>query len=435
MSQLAKKVAWIAAIVLGLQFLGALAIQIMMSNTVRKEFASQLSRGLEDSGALHDCTARPGPWVHADGWWSAWPLRLDGVLVGDDVPVERVELPEAGQPYSWSTDEQRGFIFRSNSNDCGGFLLVQDDLYPLMEAESSRVTVLVILRIVSVLLAAVALVWLTAVPLVRRIHALSEDMGSIVADNFEGTVSDDAKDELGEVARAFDAATSTARERLERLEHRDKVMRRALADLAHDLRTPLATLKLSASSLPPSTSATTIRTELDFIEGMAQNFEALMDDEEGEVEQVALDRLVERIKHRFTPVARDRNISFNVGLPDETVVVEAESVALERAVSNLVHNGMRFAMGHVVLLLYRDHAEVRLEVRDDGPGFGGLGKRAAERGVRGDQARGEGFGLGLAIAEASARRFGGRLDLGEGDEGETVVAIVLPASPKDPDHN
>lgn len=38
----------------------------------------------------------------------------------------------------------------------------------------------------------------------------------------------------------------------------------------------------------------------------------------------------------------------------------------------------------------------------------------------------QGFGLGLAIAEAAARRFGGRLELFDGDEGRAVVAIVVP---------
>lgn len=298
----------------------------------------------------------------------------------------------------------------------------------MVDEQLGRVGTLVMLRIALVLFAAVALVMFTAVPLVRRIHAMSAAMGAVVDDNFEGTIADGTDDELGEVARAFDAATAIARERLRRLEHRDEVMRRALADLAHDLRTPLATLQLSASGLEPSTAAMTIRAELDFLKGMTQNFESVLGGDDGEaLEQVELDRLLERVQHRFAPLGRDRRLNFDVGLPDETLVVAAASLSLERAVSNLVQNAVRFATAHVVLLLFRDGDEVRLEVRDDGPGFGDLVSRAAERGVRGQQARGEGFGLGLAIAEATARRFGGRLELGRGDDGETVAALVLPA--------
>lgn len=428
MSRLARKVARVAAIVLGLQFLGALAIQVALSYTIRGQFVRQLTRGLEDSGSLHECTERPGPWVHADGWWSAWPLTPDGVPVGDDAPVERVALPEIGRHSPWSHGELSGLVFHSESLNCGGVLLVQDKDYPVFNAQMGRISALVSARIVLVLLAAVALVMLTAVPLVRRIHALSASMDAVADHGFVGTVADGTDDELGAVAKAFDAATATARERLEQLEHRDLVMRRALADLAHDLRTPLTTLKLSASGLDASTAATTIRAELDLLEGMAQNFESLLGgDEDAALEQVALDRILGRVRHRFGLLAQDRGLQFEVGLPDEALVVEATSVALERAVSNLVQNAMRFAVKHVGLLLFRDGPEIRLEVRDDGPGFGALSGRAAERGVRGDQTRGEGFGLGLAIAEATARRFDGRLEIGKGDEGETLVALVFPA--------
>ena len=163
---------------------------------------------------------------------------------------------------------------------------------------------------------------------------------------------------------------------------------------------------------------------------MTQDFELLLTgQEEGEVERVALGPLLERVAHRFAPLARDRGVAFDVALPDEALHAHAEAVALERAVGNLVQNALRFATGHVALLLFRDGDDLRLEVRDDGPGLGSLSGRAAERGVRGSTPAGEGFGFGLAIAEASARRFGGRLELGDGEEGGALAAIVLPLAP------
>jgi signal transduction histidine kinase len=257
-------------------------------------------------------------------------------------------------------------------------------------------------------------------------------MTDVVAADFGGVVAGGASDdELGEVARTFDKASASARERLARLEHRDAVLRRALADFTHDLRTPLATLKLSASGLPASTAASTIRSELGFLEGMTANFEAILDKgDEGDLStRVSVVELAERVEHRFSPLAKDRGLTFEVAFPDEALVVQADGVALERAVSNLIHNAIRFAAGHVVLVVFRDKDEVRLEVRDDGPGLGAVSGRAAERGRRGQRAQGEGFGLGLAIAEASARRFGGRLELENTDEGGALAAIVLPHAP------
>ncbi|MEM6930789.1 MAG: ATP-binding protein, partial [Myxococcota bacterium] len=62
----------------------------------------------------------------------------------------------------------------------------------------------------------------------------------------------------------------------------------------------------------------------------------------------------------------------------------------------------------------------------DGPGLGEDTLKGVARGVRGPDARGQGFGLGLAIAEAAARQFGGRLELKNGADGGTEASIVLP---------
>jgi signal transduction histidine kinase len=304
---------------------------------------------------------------------------------------------------------------------------VQRSTFPLLEAYSAELALIVIGRITLALGAGVLLVLVTALPLVRRVRGLAEAMRRVVDRDFQGSVKEGSNDEIGEVAAAFDAAAGTARERLRRLEDRDALLRRALADLAHDLRTPLATLQLSASSLPLSPTTSAMRAELGFLEGMTRNFEALLGgDEEGERIPVALDDLVQRVWHRFAPLARDRGLTFETAAPDESLRATADPVALERAVSNLAQNALRFARGHVVVVLFRDGEEARVEVRDDGPGLGDLAQRAAERGVRGASTAEQGFGLGLAIAESTARRFGGRLELRDGEEGGAVAAIVLP---------
>ena len=429
MSRIARRVAWISFGVLAVQFFGALLVQAALSGMVRTEVIRQMSRGMEDSGALVNCGARPGPWSHSDGLWTVWPLTAAGAVVGDGAPLDRVVLPSAGVAASWSNGEERGIVFASGSIGCGGVLVVQHNAYPLMESRSQTLSGLVALRVALVLFAGIALVALTAAPLVRRIQRLSGAMRAVVAADFEGTVADESDDELGDVAAAFDAATATARARMQQLAYRDAVVRHALADFAHDARTPLATLKLATSGLPASASTTLFRSELDFLEGMTRNLEALLEGTESSVtERVGLDQLAARVEHRFAPLARDRGIVLETALPDEPLYVAAESIALERAVSNLLQNAVRFASSRIAVLVFADGAEVRLEVRDDGPGLGDLSRRASERGTRGPDANTEGAGLGLAIAESSARRFGGRLETGDADGGGALVAIVLPTA-------
>jgi signal transduction histidine kinase len=413
--------------VLAIQFVGALLIQAGVSGLVREEVALQMVGGMETSGALHDCVTRPGPWENPRGMWTAWPVTADGLVVGTRAPADAVSLPAEGALATWS-GSRSGLVYASASEGCGGLLLIDNESFPLFESRSETLSLFFGLRVVLVILVGIALVGLTAVPLARRIRRLSEAMREVVADGFEGTVADGANDELGDVASAFDAATETARERMEQLEFRDRVVRHALADFAHDARTPLATLKLAASSLERSKSSTLIRAELDFLEGMTRNLEALLEGSSSHSsETLQVDRLVERVELRFAPLARDRGLEFETALPDLPLYVDAESIGLERAVSNIVQNAVRFAASRIALLVFEDGDEIRIEVRDDGPGLGELSRRASERGTRGPQSNAEGSGLGLAIAEASVRRFGGRLETGDSEGGGALVAIVLPS--------
>ena len=427
MSRLARKIATITLVLLVIQFVGAIVIQFGLSHNFRAAMVGYVYRSIEGSGVLTDCAARPGPWAPpVDDGSKAWPVSADGKLIGEDRPLQYVELPPPGEASNLGGD-RIGEVYASVSPGCGGIVLVRPILSPAAESHSLSVATLGLLRILLSILVGVALVSLTAVPLVRRIRALSDAMGRIVEARFGGAIEDSSQDELGDVARAFNAATASVREQLERLEHRDAVLRRGLADFAHDLRTPLTTLQLFASGLPPSTTSAKMRSELSYVQGLMRNFESvLVDDVPGELVAVDLNQLVERVQHRFAPLAKDRNPSFEVALPDEGLHTRADSIVLERALSNLVHNALRFARAHVVVLLFRAGDEVRLEVRDDGPGFGLSLERAAERGVRGDDGSGVGLGLGLAIAEAAARRFGGRLELRDDADGSTLAALVLP---------
>ncbi len=425
---LTRRVALAAFGILAIQLALALVLQIAVSRSVIEEITVQRLIGLDEAGALADCERRASPWMHRDGHWAVWSISADGRLLGAEPPVPAVSLPSVGLSERVEVGDELALVYAPESPGCSGVLFVQKIEFPVVKELANEFAALAAGRLLLLVLAAVAMVAVTAWPLVRRIRSLVARMNVVVADDFDGELTLDADDELGELADAFDAAARTARERLAELERRDVVLRRALADLAHDLRTPLATLKLSASSLPASSSASAIRAELGFLDGLTHNFEALIG---GEVdtearEDVRLDRLVERLQLRFAPLAADKGVEFNVAVPDRAPEVHAESIALERALGNLIHNALRWASAHVSLLLWVELGEAWIEVRDDGRGLSGIGTDAIRRGVRAPDARGEGFGLGLAIAEAAARRYGGRLELRDGPEGGTYAAIVLP---------
>jgi len=419
-----------AVAVLGLQ---AYFMQRVRANVVESWFES-----LDDLGTLEDCARHPGPLDDGRGWYSAWPLDDAGRPIGEDAPLAQVPS-EVRAPRRLvllgDVHGQEAMVWWAAEPTCAGLLVVQHEPYPILAAESDTVAWLLSLRLLVAAAAALALVALTAAPLVLRIRRIRDGTERVVDADFDGVVPQTGPgDELDDLSDAFNAAAAAARDRLDALHQRDGLLRRGLADLGHDLRTPLATLKLTAGRLDPTASSTAdMRAELEYLSGLVGNFESLLrlgspNDPEA-VQDVDLGLLVERLRRRYEALADERSVGLVVAPPDAALVVRGDPVALEQAAGNLVQNAVRWATDNVAVLAFARGDEAVVEVRDDGPGIDADEvPRLSARRARGDDAggRGQGFGLGLSIADAAVRRHGGRLELEAVPDGGTRAALVLP---------
>jgi signal transduction histidine kinase len=127
---------------------------------------------------------------------------------------------------------------------------------------------------------------------------------------------------------------------------------------------------------------------------------------------VPLLEVVERATSRLSLLAARRGVELAVALPDRPVYVDADPLAAEQALSNVVENAVVHGAqgGHVSVLVREDGEQFEIRVMDDGPGVleGDL-PRLGERTFRTDVARrrdGRGQGLGLAITREVCRHFG-----------------------------
>ncbi len=141
-----------------------------------------------------------------------------------------------------------------------------------------------------------------------------------------------------------------------------------------------------------------------------------------------LEALARRIVDRFAAVCAQRQLTITL----ETEAMDAipvDPVWIESAVSNLVANAVRFAHQQVALRLQASAEAAVCEVEDDGPGISPEDiPRLFERFSRGRHQPGReaGAGLGLAIAQETARLHGGSIDV-QSDPGKgTVFSLVLP---------
>jgi signal transduction histidine kinase len=242
---------------------------------------------------------------------------------------------------------------------------------------------------------------------------------------------------LAAAAAALAAALAVRLAMEERSRREIEEMRRQLvAAASHDLRTPLASLRLLVESIDDGvvTGETRdrylgeIRTHVDALSGLVDDLFELSRIEAGEISwtmrQVELGGLIDDTVAAMRAPAEARGVRISADLPTGHVVAEANPEKVQRVLFNLIQNAIRHtpADGSVTVRAHNERGGVEVEVADDGEGIpAGADERVFEAFYRGDDARGEdGAGLGLAISRAIIEAHGGRIWLERGSPGTRV---------------
>jgi two-component system OmpR family sensor kinase len=272
--------------------------------------------------------------------------------------------------------------------------------------------------------------WLFA----RRLRRLEHAAERIAAGQFDEPVVDRGKDEIGELAAAFERM----RRRLAQLDH---ARREFVANASHELRTPLFSIAGSLELLADEELDEQMRNE--FVETMREQVERLsrlaadlldlsrLDAGRivAEAEPVELDAVARTLSEEFRAVAQARDHTLEVVNGAEGVRAVGDEQWILRAGRALVENALvHTPPGTTVRLrVSRDGDAARLWVEDDGPGIPSehVGQ-VFDRFYRVEGARASGSGLGLAIARELAELMGGTVDVVSAN-GRTAFAVVLPA--------
>jgi signal transduction histidine kinase len=212
--------------------------------------------------------------------------------------------------------------------------------------------------------------------------------------------------------------------------------RQLVAAASHDLRTPLASLRLLVESIDDGvvTGETRdrylreIRTHVAVLSGLVDDLFELSRIEAGDISwtmrRVELGELIGDTVAALRVSAQERGISLAADLPAGDVVAEADAEKVQRVLFNLIQNAIRHtpADGSVTVRARPSGSGVEVEVADNGEGISGEdSERVFDAFYRGDAARGEdGAGLGLAISRAIVEAHGGRIWLEEGHPGTRV---------------
>ena len=199
-----------------------------------------------------------------------------------------------------------------------------------------------------------------------------------------------------------------------------------LAAVSHDLRTPLARLRLRLEDLPAELTAASAGDIREMDELIDSTLAVLREQRSGgEARPVEMRALLEAIADDHAVGGAD--VTLAEGSPARAL---GRPAALKRIVGNLVSNALRYG-GRARLAVTQDAHGVRVTVDDDGPGIPLEELEQAFRPwvrLQGSHAR-AGHGLGLAIARDLAERDGGQLTLANREGGGLRATLRLPPAP------
>ena len=284
----------------------------------------------------------------------------------------------------------------------------------------------VLLAVVISALILVAVSWIFTRRLTRPLEQLRQRMqshrpgqGSVTAAPIAG-----ASPEVAAIAVAHD-------ELLQRYERHERERALLLAGVSHDLRSPLARIRMAAALLPEDEASAPWR------EAIARNTEVADRLIGSFLDQVRAGELP--LDQHADLAAIARSVAAEAGrggtapavdAPQSLMLAHSHPLLLERLLANLVDNACKHGRAPVALALRAEGAVVRIEVSDAGPGLPDERREAlTEAFARGDAARGTpGTGLGLAIVARIVARMGGRLAF-ERRDGRHVACVTLPAHP------
>lgn len=251
-------------------------------------------------------------------------------------------------------------------------------------------------------------------------------------------------DEVAAVADAFNRMAADLAARQAQLVEADRARRQLLADVSHELMTPLTAIRGYAETLalpqflPGSRegqrAVKVIQEEGERIEHLVKDLLDLARFEAGGLslaqEYVDVDELFERVSERHAKAAEDKGVDI-VLEPHDDIRIIGDPHRLEQAMQNLAANALRHTPpgGHVRLGASRSDGMVRLTVSDDGVGIPPEHvPHVFDRFYKVDQSRLQtgGSGLGLSIVKAIVERHGGSVSVRSRQGVETVFEVALP---------
>ena len=286
-------------------------------------------------------------------------------------------------------------------------------------------------------------------PTHRRLQALQQAARAIGSGRTGARAPETGGDEVAALARSFNEMAGQLEQRTSALEAADRARRQLVADVSHELTTPLAairgyveTLSMPDLGLDAETRGRYLRIvgqETDRLEHIVGDLIDVARLEGGggalAVEDVPVGELFERLRHRHGQALQQKRIELATTEQPAGLALRADPRRLEQALQNLVSNAARHTPegGRIAVSAAAEEGGVRILIEDSGPGIPSEHlARVFDRFYKVDVSRTgtalpSGSGLGLSIVRAIVERHGGTIAVTNAPDGGARFDLWLPS--------
>ncbi len=239
---------------------------------------------------------------------------------------------------------------------------------------------LIILLIYGSLVALIIMAWTS-----RRISRLSSSMASFARGDLSLRIKDNSADEIGDLGRHFNQMAGSMEVMIEKLQEKEQFQRQLIANVSHDLRTPMASLRGyvetiqvrfdNLSETERQKYLTIIINNLDHLDGLVEHMLILSRFDSGQATFAMEDfppvELADSVIMRCEGLAAERGIALDLVADDDVTMVKADPLQIAQVLQNLLENGIKFNQpgGSVSIQIRKINSLIEFSVSDTGMGI------------------------------------------------------------------
>ncbi len=340
----------------------------------------------------------------------------------------------------------RTYLFLSNLVSIGAILLSLFLIYQGMLLTWFEVMLLMAVTCIAALISVIVHA-IVIRPIVRSVRNLSDSSEKMAQGDFAGEVPQVGPAEFKQLARQFNTMRAQLDHSIRTLRQSEASRKELVANISHDLRTPLASIQSYVEALQDRviTDEETFQRYLHTIQHETTRLSQLINDlfqlSRLDADAIAfqpvpypIDTLIVDTLQSQSFLLESKGLNILTSIPDNLPPVQVMPFEIQRVLNNLLHNAIQYSPeeGCIQITAESLGSWIAIAVRDEGEGINlAEQERIFDRFYRMDKSRNRrsgGAGLGLAICKSILELHGGTITVESGKGGGSIFRITLPTA-------